>query len=75
MTRSELDWEAFKALLLEECEQEDSLGYEREGIYGNISQMSNLEAVIDDVAFFINHGALPGADRFAKYELPTQDTI
>ena len=77
VTRSALPWDAFKALLLEECEQEDSLGNEREGWYGNISHHrreeatddpSNLEEVIDAVALFINLGVLPGADRFAKYE-------
>ena len=75
--RSSLDWVTFKALLLEECEQEESLGNEREGWYGNISHHrreeatddpSNLEEVIDAVALFINLGVLPGADRFAKYE-------
>ena len=77
MTRSALDWVTFKALLLEECEQEDSFGNEREGWYGNISHHrreeatddpSNLEEVIDAVALFINLGVLPVADRFAKYE-------
>ena len=77
MTRSALPWDAFKALLLEECEQEDSFGNEREGFFGHISHHrreeatddpSNLEEVIDAVALFINLGVLPGADRFAKYE-------
>ena len=77
VTRSALPWDAFKALLLEECEQEDSFGYEREGFYGNISHHhreeatddpSNLEEAIDAVALFINLGVLPVADRFAKYE-------
>ena len=77
VTRSALDWVTFKALLLEECEQEDSFGNEREGFYGHISHHrreeatddpSNLEEVIDAVALFINLGVLPGADRFAKYE-------
>ena len=77
VTRSALPWETFKALLLEECEQEDCFGNEREGFYGTISHHrreeatddpSNLEEVIDAVALFINLGVLPGADRFAKYE-------
>ena len=43
VTRSALPWETFKALLLEECEQEDCFGNEREGFYGNLYDPSNLE--------------------------------